>query len=205
LAAALPVVRQASPHLVEAVIGPTVCFLLGRVLWGFSGAIGLVLVWDGASLARRRLRGMPVSALVCIGAATTLLRAAASLATNCANLFFVAPSVITAVTGTIYMTSALTATPLVASIVKDLLPRSLVDTADPRVIRLCRAGSLLWGAEQILAAAASVWLVLNLSTTAYVTLHVLMSWVMGAAVIAIAVPFFWDDFRALSPPPARRT
>jgi hypothetical protein len=189
--------RQAGPHLLEATLGPTACFLTGRAVWGIDGALALALAWTGGCLALRHLRGRRTSGLLLIGMVTLLLRASVSFALHSERAYLVAPALVTVVLGAVYLGSALTAKPLLGRVVGDLLPRSWADPDDARVTRLCRIGSAVFGGEQIISALVSLAMILHLSTTTYVMVHEPVSWLVFAVVAASVAPFFWPDISAI--------
>lgn len=190
-------IRQAGPHILEATLGPTACFLTGRALWGIDGALALALGWTGACMGVRQLRGRRMSGLLVIGMTTLLLRAAVSLAMQSERAYLIAPALVTIVMGVIYIGSAMTTKPLLGRVVGDLVPRSWLDADDPRARRLCRIGSVVWGAEQVITAVISLGMIARLPTTTYMMVHEFVSWLICGAVMAAVVPFFWSDLRAL--------
>ena len=196
--AAARVAAKAVPNLVIAAVVPAVCFLLGRRLWGLDGAIGLALVWNGVCQAGRRFLGKPFSGLLVIGSIGLVLRASVALALNSAQVFFIAPAIVTAITGAVYVASGFKSSRLLALVVADLVPDSSLDVTDARMARLLRMGSVLYGAEQLLVALVSIVMVINLSTTAYVAVHPLVSWAVLGLVIAAAVPFFQQELRRVA-------
>jgi hypothetical protein len=193
--AMLRFLRHAGPHVLEATIGPSVCFLMGRALWGLTGALALAMAWTGTCLGIRALRGRRPSTLLLIGATTLVLRSAVSFATRSASAFFLAPALVTAAMGMVYVASAFTSRPLLTRVVGDLIPPSRINLSDPRMLRICRAASVVWGAEQTISAVVSMILLFNVSTTNYVTMHDLVSWLTLAIVIGAILPFFWSDLK----------
>jgi hypothetical protein len=192
------VAAKALPNLVIVAVVPAVCFLVGRRLWGLSGAIALTLVWNGSCQALRRLLGKPLSGLLIIGSVGLVLRASAALVLNSARVFFIVPAIVTAITGAVYVASGCRSSRLMALVAADVMPESVLDVTDARVARLLRAGSVLYGAEQVLIAAVSIVMVTNLSTTAYVAVHPLVSWAVLGLVIAVAIPFFQQELRQVA-------
>ena len=178
---------KAGPHLLIAAVIPTVCFMVGRHFWGLAGAIGLALGWNAACQITRRLRGSDWSWLLVIGSISLTLRATVALALHSAQVFFLAPAVVTAVMGTIYVGSAFSATPLLSRVVGDLVPSSVLDTRDPRIWTLLRVSSVIYGVEQVLAALVSIFIV---------AVHELVSCAVLGLVAAITVPFFIRPVRA---------
>ncbi len=190
-------VRQAGPHLLEATLGPTACFLTGRALWGVDGALALALGWTGACMGLRHLRRRRMSGLLLIGMTTLFLRAGVSLAMHSERAYLIAPAVVTIVMGAAYIASALTAKPLLGRVIGDLVPRKWVDGDDPHTVRLCRIGSVVWGVEQIVSAAISLAMVMSVSTTTYLMVHELVSWLTFVVVIGAVLPFFWTELKEL--------
>jgi hypothetical protein len=189
--------RQAGPHLLEATLGPTACFLTGRALWGVDGALALALGWTGGCMGLRHLRGRRMSGLLFIGMITLVLRAGVSLALHSERAYLIAPAVVTIVMGIVYAGSAMTTKPLLRVVIGDLVPRSWLDTDDPRTVRLCRVSSAVWGFEQVISAVVSLGMIVRLPTTTYVMVHEMVSWLLCVAVIGAVVPFFWSDVRAV--------
>jgi hypothetical protein len=196
--AALALAAKALPNLLVAGVVPAVCFLAGRRLWGLAGAICLAMAWNGGCQVVRRLLAKPLSGLLIIGLLELVLRASVALVLKSTQAFFVAPAVVTAVTGVVYMASGFTRTPLVGKVLNDLVPESVLDVNDPCVAVLLRKGSLLYGAEQLLVAMVSLVMVVNLSTTVYVAVHSLVSWVLLGLMAAVAAPFFLGEVRTVA-------
>ena len=60
-----------------------------------------------------------------------LARGAVALVLNSAQWFFIAPAVVTAIGGCVFIGSALLSKPLVAPVVNELIPNSVLDLSDP--------------------------------------------------------------------------
>jgi uncharacterized membrane protein len=197
MGAASNLVRHAAPHLLEASFGPTACFLTGRALWGINGALALAVAWTGGCMARRVMKGRPMSGLLIIAMTTLVLRATVSLALQSEQAYLIAPVLVTVVMGFVYIASAVTAKPLLGRVMGDVVPPSWVDPGDPRAVRVCRVASLVWGGEQIVSSLVSLVMVQRLPTATYMVLHDLVSWGILAVAVALTVPFFWSDLRSL--------
>jgi len=200
--AAWRIARTAIPHLFIAAVVPSVCFVVGRHLWGLSGAIGLALGWNATCQITRRWRGHDWSGLLVLGSISLVLRAAAALALHSAQVFFLAPALVTLVMGGIYIASAFFNKPLLSRVVDDLVPDSVLDTSNPRVSMLLRISSVIYGIEQGIAALVSIVMVVNMSTTTYVAVHELASCAVLGLVAAITVPFLIGPVRAATRPMA---
>ena len=175
-------------------------FLLGRSLWGLVGGVTLSLAWNGSCQVGRRLSGKPYSGLLIVGLVEGAVRTAVAIALHSAQAYFIAPSIVTAAIGVIFIRSGFTASPLTARVVAELVPSSLIDLGDPRVVRLMRWGSLMYGTEQVLVALVSLEMVLKLSTTTYVAIHPLASWAILGMMVVVALPLFRSDLRAVLRP-----
>jgi hypothetical protein len=173
---------RAVPSLILGAVVPAVCFLLGQHVWGLIGAIGLTLAWSSLYQVFRWLCGQTLSGLVLLGLVELGLRTAVALALHSTQLFFIAPAIITAVTAAVFVGSALKSKP---------------DPRDPRVTRMLNRVSVLYGAEQFVIAVISVAMILNMSTSEYVAMHTVVSWlVLGVATVAIG-PFFRAELQAI--------
>jgi intracellular septation protein A len=191
------VAAKAVPGLILGGIIPGLCFLVGRREWGLAGGVVLVLLWSGGYTAARWLRTRSVSGLVILYLLVLLARGAVALILNSAQWFFIAPAVVTAIGGCVFITSALLSKPLVAPVVNELIPDSVLDLGDPRARVAMIKVSALYGVEQLINAAVLIVMVKSLSTTLYVALHGVVSWaIMGLCILA-AVPLVWKDLRAV--------
>jgi hypothetical protein len=191
------VARKAVPNLVLQGIIPAVCFLVGRRMWGLSGAVCLALSWNGSYQAVRWVRGKPLSGLLLVGLIELILRAAVALAFRSAQMFFVAPIVATAVTGGIYVVSGLMSRPLISRVAAELIPDSVLDVRHPGAQILLRRVSVVYGTEQLLVALLSAAMLLNLPTTTYVAVHGVVSCLVLVAAVACVAPFFRNGLRAV--------
>jgi hypothetical protein len=193
----LRVVRQAVPHIVEAIVGPAAAFLAGHAVWGLGGALLLAFLWTGTCLGLRIIRTGRASALLVIASVSLVLRTIVSVVAHSPRAFFLGPDVVTAGLGLLFLGSAFTAKPLAARVLGDLVPAHMLDLSNPRAARMCRIVSALWGTEQVLTAAVSIVLVFRFSPTQFITLHEPISMGVFAIVMGAALPFFWTDLRHL--------
>jgi intracellular septation protein A len=191
------IATTALPNLLLAGVVPAGCFLLGQRVWGLIGAICLALAWTGLYQASRWLRGQSLSGLLLLGLIELGLRSSAALALHSAQVFFVAPAIVTAVTGVLFVGSGLTSKPFLARVVAELVPDSVLDVRDPRMTRTLNRVSVLYGAEQFVIAVISVVMVLNLSTSTYVAVHSVVSWLVLGVAIVVAAPFFRAELQAV--------
>ena len=183
--------RRAVPNLLVSAVGPAVCFIEGRHLWGLVGGVLLALAWNAVAQAWRVVRGQPCSGILLVGLVGLVARGSLALGLHSARMYFVAPAVITAITGAAYVTSAFTSVPLVTRMFAELVPPSVVDPEHPRWRRTLRRGTIAYGLEQMGVSALSLFLVARMSPTVYAALHPMISSAVFALTAAVALPFLW--------------
>jgi hypothetical protein len=190
------VAAKAISHLLVVVAMPTICFVLGHHWWGLTGGVVLAMTWNSAWTAVRWCRGEPFSAVLLLSVAELTVKAALGLALHSARAYFIAPAVMTGGLGMVYIASAFTGTPLVFRLIEEFLPQGSISADDPPVAQLLRKATVFYGVEQIVSAAVSVVMVLNLSTVMYATVHPIGSWaVLGLAILG-SLPWLRRDIPA---------
>jgi intracellular septation protein A len=191
------VATKAVPGMILGGIIPAACFLLGRHEWGLVGGIVLVVLWSAAYQAARWIRTRSISGLVVLYLLILGLRGATAVAFHSASMFFITPSIITAIGGCVFIATALWSKPLVSPIINELVPNTVLDCRDPRVRSVLIKISLLYGVEQLVCAAVLIVMVLKLSTTVYVTTHGVVSWFIMGLMILVGIPLVWKELRTL--------
>lgn len=195
-------VARAVPNLLISAAGPAASFIVGRHLWGLAGAVGLALTWNLAAQAGRLLAGRAWSGILLLNLIGVALRGSLALGLNSARMFFIAPAVVTAVSGVVYMVSAFTRTPLAARMLSELVPPSVADPGSARWQVLLRRGSIVYGGEQVLVAVVSVLMVTRMAPTTYAAVHPAISWAVLGTVAVAAVPLLrpcWRRCQAVEP------
>lgn len=193
------VAARAVPGLLVAAVGPAVCFIVGRHLWGLAGAVGLALSWNVVAQAARLLAGQPWSGILLLNLVGLVLRGSLALGLNSARMFFIAPAVVTAISGVVYAGSAFTSTPLAARMLSEIVPESVIDPAALRWRSLLRRGSIIYGGEQVLVALVSILLVVRVAPTTYAAVHPVVSWAVLMIVMAGAAPLLRSCWRRAAP------
>ena len=188
--------RRAVPNLLISAVGPAVCFIEGRHLWGLVGGVVLALAWNGVAQAGRILRGQPWSGILLVGLIGLVMRGSLALALHSARMYFVAPAVVTAITGAAYVMSVFTPMPLVTRMFAELVPPSVVDPGHPRWRRILRRGTVFYGMEQIGVSVLSLFMVVRMSPSMYAAVHPVISSAVFALAAAAALPFLWPGRRA---------
>jgi hypothetical protein len=184
------VAARAVPTLVMRAAVPAVLFLVGRNEWGLAGGVFLTLAWGLSVQVIRRLRRLPLSTILLLGMAELAIRSSAALALNSTRAYFITPAVLTALIGAVFVASAFTSKPLVARVLWEIVPESVLHPDDPRTESLLRRASILYGAYHVTVAAASIAMLLSMSTTAYVAVHPALTWVALALAALVAIPMW---------------
>jgi intracellular septation protein A len=176
---------------------PAACFLLGRHEWGLIGGVVLVVLWSLAYQAARWFKTRSISGLILIYLMVLALRSTGAIAFNSARMFYITPLIVTFIGGGVFIASGLLSRPLVSPIVNELVPNTVLDCKDPKVRSVMVKITYLYGAEQLVCAAVLTVMVLNMSTTLYVTTHgVVSTLIMGLMVLA-GIPLVWRELRTL--------
>jgi hypothetical protein len=179
---------RALPTLALRAVIPAVLFLVGRSAWGLGGAVMLTLAWNVGLQAIRGVQGQPLSAILLLGMAELAIRSSAALALHSARAYFVAPAVMTAIVGAAFIATAFTSRPLAARVFWEIVPDTVIGRDDPRAARLLRNASVLYGSQQMAVAGVSILMLSTMSTTSYVAIHPMLSWVALGLLALAATP-----------------
>src|SRR4051812_16093712 len=113
----LPPIRvlalRAVPRLVEGVLAPTALFVLLLHFFGVATAIVGGFAWSVSVIVVRRALGRRIPTLVLIGVGVLFLRTVLALATGSSFLYFLQPTLGTAVAGLVILGTAMLGQPLV--------------------------------------------------------------------------------------------
>jgi hypothetical protein len=183
-------VLRALPRLVEGVLAPTVLFLGLLNLFGVGAAILGGFLWSMTVIVVRRAFGRPVPAIVLAGLGFLLVRTVLSLATGSAFLYFLQPTLGTALAGIVILGSAVAGQPVVLRLARDFCPLPADSMNDAHLRRFFLGISLLWGVTQLVNAGVTLWLLVSQSVGVYVVARTAMSWTLTAAVIGVSIAWF---------------
>ncbi len=183
------VVGRVATSLATAVIVPTALFALTLLTLDLTAAVLVALGWMAGAMGWRHTHRRPVSGLLVLALAIMTLRTGIMLATGNAFLYFVQPVVVDLVVATAFLVSACSAKPLVARLAPDFYPMDDVLAAHPRVRRLFRGLTLLWGLVILVKATITLWLLLSLSTVDFVLVK--GGAILGLTLLATTVTIVW--------------
>ena len=181
--------RHAVPHLLETTLIPLGLFYGGLQLFGLWGALLAALVWSYTSLlrrliARRRVPGMLVLAIVGLTARTAL-----ALATGSAFLYFLQPTVGTGLVATVFVASVLVGRPLALRLAADFVPLPEALLARRGVRSFFQRVSLLWAAVFLANAGIGLWLLMSQSLATFLWSRTVAS--LALTGLAVVVSTWW--------------
>jgi hypothetical protein len=182
--------RHALPHLIEATVIPLGLFYAGLKLWSLWGALLATLVWSYTALLRRLVMGRRVPGTLLLGALTLTGRTALALATGSAFLYFLQPTLGTALLAAAFAGSVLLGRPLALRLAADFVPLPATLLANARVRRFFLRISLLWSFVFLANTAISLWLLLNQSLVTFLWARALASLILTGGAIAVSTLAF---------------
>lgn len=191
--------RQGMPSILEGTIAPLAIFYAALWAVGMWGALIAALSWSYLAIARRVFRKERIPGLVILSAMALTFRTALAMATGSVFVYFLQPSLGTAVLGLAFLASMSSGQPLVQRLARDFLPVSPDFFTNPFVRRFFMRISLLWAMVMLGNAAVTTWMLFELP----VSIFVISKTAASVAMIGVAVAFSLTWFRRLfSPRPA---
>ncbi len=185
-----PLVRHAVPRILEGVVAPVVVFLLFLHFFAVTGAVlaGLgfcsgVVGWRLAT--RRRVPGVLV-----LGAVSLTVRSVLALSTGSVFVYFLQPTLGTALIAAAMLVSAGAGRPLVGRLARDFCPiPEEVATGEP-MRRFFHQLTLLWALTELAIAAIAMWLLLSQSVGVFVITRAAASYTLTGVAILLSVLWF---------------
>jgi hypothetical protein len=189
LPGARAVLHRALPNLVEGKLIPTLLFIGFYGLAGTAAALVAALGWSLAAIGYRRARGRRIPGLLLLGLVGLAGKTVVALATGSMLLYFLQPTLTTALVGCTFLASTFAGRPLAERLVHDLWPLDPQWAAHPELRRFFVRLSVLWALTSLANAAITLWLLL----TQPVTTFVMVKSVLGpmSAVCAVLPAVLW--------------
>jgi hypothetical protein len=174
------VIARVATSLATAVVTPAILFAATLVIINVYAAVSVALAWMVAAMCWRWATKRPVSGLLVLTLAIMTIKTSFTLATGNTFVYFVQPILTDAAVATIFLTSLWTARPLVARIAPDFYPVDAALAARPRIRRLFRRLTLLWGLVLLVKGSLTLWLLMSLSTVNFVLIK-------GSAILTLTL------------------
>jgi hypothetical protein len=181
--------RHAMPSVVEGTLLPLAVFLIGLRLVGPWGAMVMGVMWSYGLIALRVMRRQRVPGLLLLGSIGVSVRTALAALSGSVVVYFLQPSLGTAVVATAFLLSVLARRPLAERLARDLVPLPPEVYDDGRLRRFFLQISLLWAATQFANAAITLWLLLTQSLGTFIVARMAASWTLTG--LAIVLSFYW--------------
>jgi Protein of unknown function (DUF3159) len=181
--------RQALPKLVESTLIPVGLFVGVLHFFGLWGAIVAGLGWSYAAVLRRVVARQRIPGLLLISTLTLTARSVLAFMTGSSVLYFLQPTLGTALVAVAFVFSVLLGRPLAQRIATDFCPIPDHVTADAGVRRCFLGISLLWAVTCLVNASVSLWLQFTQSVSTFVVMKSLTQ--MTLTVVAVAISVLW--------------
>lgn len=182
--------RHSLPNVLEGTVLPLLVFLATLHLLGVWGAMTAGLVYSYGAIARRLLTGRRVPGVLLIGALTLTARTVLALLSGSVFVYFLQPSLGTALVATAFLLSVPFGRPLAQRLAHDFCPFSPEVFAHGHMKRFFEQISLLWAVAQFTNAALTIWLLVNHSVTTFVLASRLVSLSLTTTAIGLSVAWF---------------
>lgn len=188
-------VRHAFPRVLEGSIIPVALFVLTLHFFGVTGAIIAGLVWTYSAIGVRLVTRRRVPGILLLGALTLTARSILTFATGSTFVYFLQPTLGTAMVALAFLVSVSTGRPLVQRLASDFcpIPATLFEHAPVRQIFLRL--TLLWAAAQFANAAVTMYLLLSQSVGVFVVTRTIVSLTITVVTIAISAVWFLRSMR----------
>ena len=192
--------KQGLPAIIEGTIAPLAIFYAALWAIGMWGALIAALSWSYLAIIRRIVRNEPIPGLVLLSAVALTFRTGLAMATGSVFIYFLQPSLSTALLGFAFLASMSTKQPLVQRLARDFLPFSPDFFTNPFVRRFFMRISLLWAMVMLANAAVTTWMLFQLPVSLFVVTKTAASVILTGIAIAYSVVWFR---RLFSGAPAR--
>ena len=182
--------RHAAPRVFEGAIAPVAVFLLALHFLGVVGAIVAGLGFAYGIIGWRLLTRRRVPGLLVIGAVSLTARSALAIASGSIFVYFLQPTLGTALVATVFLASVGAGRPLAGRLARDFcpIPDHVATTAPMR--RFFTQITLLWAVTQLLNAAVAMWLLLSQSVGVFVVTRTVSSITLSALAVTLSVLWF---------------
>ena len=184
------VTARVAASLATAVVAPAALFAVTLAVLGVDAAVIVALAWMAAAMCWRWATGRPVSWLLVLTLGMMTIKTGFTLATGNTFVYFVQPVFTDVLVATVFLGSLCTSRPVVARLAPDFYPVDGALAARPRVHRLFRRLTLLWGLVVLVKGGVTVWLLVSLSTLHFVLVKssavLILTLTAAAATVALS-------------------
>jgi hypothetical protein len=187
-------IRRAGHTMIEGKLMPLALFLAFLRIVGATGALCAALAWSLSTTGFRLATGRRVNALVLLSVIGLTARTILALLSGSVVVYFLQPTITTALVGAAFMISVPIGRPLAQRLAEDFCPLDPHTLYHPHTQRFFIRLSLLWSLASMVNAALTLWLLLTQSVTTFV----LVKSCLGPAFTTVTVLIAYFGFhRAL--------
>jgi hypothetical protein len=195
--------RHALPNVVEGSLVPVGLFMVVLHFFGLWGAMAAGLGWSYAAVLRRVVSRQRVPGLLVIGTVTLTARSILAFATGSSVLYFLQPTLGTALVAVAFLLSVPLGRPLAQRLATDFCPIPAHVMADAGVRRCFLGISLLWALIGFVNASLALWLQFTQSVGTFVVTKSLASGALTVVAVGISVLWFRRSVNRRTLIPAR--
>jgi hypothetical protein len=182
--------RHALPNVIEGTLVPVGLFLVMLHFLGVWGAMAVGLGWSYAAVLRRLVARKPVPGIMILGAVTLTARSVLAFATGSSFIYFLQPTLGTALVAIAFLLSVPLGRPLAQRLAADFCPIPPHVMANHHVRRFFLQISVLWALSGFLNVSVALWLQFSQSVGTFVFAKSLASGAITATAVAISVVWF---------------
>ncbi|HEY1281100.1 MAG TPA: VC0807 family protein [Acidimicrobiales bacterium] len=187
--------RHAGRHVVEASLIPLALFYLTLTFVGSTAALLTALAWSYLALGRRLVTGQRLPGLLLLGAFGLTARTLVALGTGSLFLYFLQPTLTSAVVACLFLASLLTASPMALRLAADVCPLPGDVLALPVVRQYFVRLTVLWAGVQLASAGLTITLLMSQPVGTYVWAKQVTSLGLTGTAIAVSVLWFKQSMR----------
>lgn len=183
------IARRSIPQIVDGALLPLALFLIVDGIAGVWFAMLAGLGWSGVAILRRVRRSRRIPAMIIVGAVTLSVRSALVLTTGSAFLYFLQPTVGTAVIALGFLVSVSLRRPLSSRFAGDFLtlPREVL--REPQVHTFFMHNSLMWALVGLLNASIAYSLLISVTPATFAALQTALF--LGVTILAVGISVLW--------------
>ena len=187
--------RHALPNLVEGTLIPVVVFMVTLRLVGVWGALLAGLCWGYGAIGWRLASRRRIPGILLLGVATLTARTVVAFATGSVFVYFLQPTLGTALVAAAFLVSVTIKRPLAERLAHDFLPLPPGLLANTHVRRFFLRVSLLWAFTGLANVTITLWLLLSQSIGTFVIARSATSLVLTGSAIAVSTLWFLRSMR----------
>ena len=190
-----PLLRHATPRIIEGAVAPVVVFLLFLHFFAVTGAVAAGLGFCYSLLVWRLVTHRRIPGLLVLGAVSLTVRSILALSTGSVFVYFLQPTLGTALVAATMIVSAWVGRPLVGRLARDFCPIPDSVAAGVAVRRFFFQLTVLWAVTELSIAAVAMWLLLSQSVGVFVVTRTVASLSLTAVAILLSVLWFQRSLR----------